>query len=637
MNFGFLSRHSRNIPSVFEQRDVYCACSGDQGVAHGSVGLNNARMFLRRNRRYKKGETYEYWTLVESVRTSRGPRQRVVATLGKLPGLDDDERAGWDEIARLLDGRPRAAEQPDLFQAVSEPPEWAHVNLTGIRVERVREFGKAYLALSLWRRMGLHRFFEEHARRGREQIGWADIACVLTLGRICAQRSELALSEHWYATTALDDLLGISVGEIHENRLYRGLDELLPLREKLFEHLRERYQNLFDSRFEFLLYDVTSTFFEGQCARNPQAQRGYSRDNRPDCKQVCIGLVVTPEGLPLAYEVFAGNRADVTTVEDIVDLMESKYGRAERIWAMDRGMVSEENLHYLRDREALYIVGTPKARLRLFDQALLDRRDWHTVAPGVEVKLLDQLDGKGTDRYVLCRSAARHEKEAAMLRSQRDRLRNKLEQMDLSLKKKPQRAEWIERRIGKWMGRSPAAEKVFHVEVVRDSEWAVGVRYQEDQSKLEWAQAAQGAYLLRTNCTETDPCKLWRWYIQLTEVEDAFRVGKSDLGLRPVYHQREDRVQSHILVCFLALVLWRSFEMRLRADGLGDCARQIFEQMATLHSLDVVLPVKDKADLRLRLVAKPEKLAADLLARMHLALPTRPKMIRNVVDNSDPR
>ena len=591
-------------------------------------------MFLRRNRKRAGGETYEYWTLVESVRTPRGPRQRIVATLGKLPGLDKDERVGWEEITRLLDGRARDSEQADLFRTTPEPPQWAQVNLSDVRVERVRQFGPVYLALALWRRLGLHSFFKENVREGRERIDWATIACILSIGRLCSQSSELALSEHWYAKTALDDLLGVDPADIYDNRLYRGLDELLPLREDLFTHLRERYRSMFGARFEFLLYDITSTYFEGQCERNPQAQRGYSRDNRSDCKQVCIGLVVTPEGLPLAYEVFAGNRADVTTVEDIVDLMEAKYGRAERIWAMDRGMVSEDNLDYLRERDALYIVGTPKGRLRKFEKELLEVRDWKQVEPGVEVKLVDHPDREGQEQYVLCRSLARHEKEAAMLNRQRDRLRTKLLQIDTSLKKRRAKPEPIERRIGKWLGRNTAAEKIFTVEVITEEGWAVGLRIEEDESKLGWAQAAQGAYLLRTNCTEQDPCKLWHWYIHLTEVEDAFRTGKSDLGLRPVFHQREDRVQAHIMVCFLALVMWRSLEMWLEGKGLGNCARQVLKELDAIHSMDVVLPVKDKADVRLRLVSKPDKLAADLLAHMQLTLPSRPKRVQNVVEKT---
>ena len=345
-------------------------------------------------------------------------------------------------------------------------------------------------------------------------------------------------------------------------------------------------------------------------------------------------MVVTPEGLPLAYEVFAGNRADVTTVEDIVDLMEKKYGRAERIWAMDRGMVSEENLDYLRERGALYIVGTPKGQLRKFERERLEDKDWQQVETGVEVKRVDSPDGQSREQFVLCRSLARHEKEAAMLQRQRDRLRAKLLQIDASLQKRKAKPEPIERRIGKWLGRNTAAEKVFDVEVITESGWATGLRIEEDESKLSWAQTAQGAYLLRTNCPERDPQKLWHWYIQLTEVEDAFRTSKSDLGLRPVYHHREDRVQAHILVCFLALAMWRSLEMWLQGNGLGHCARQVLREMETIRSMDVVLPVRDKAEVRLRLVAKPEKLAADLLARMKLKLPTRPKSIRNVVEKN---
>jgi len=591
-------------------------------------------MFLRRNRRRKGGELYEYWTLVESVRTPRGPRQRVVATLGKRPGGEEDERAGWEEITRLLDGRPRSSRQADLFRETAEPPQWAQVDLSGVRVERVREFGKVYVALALWRRLGLHQFIAGHARRGRERIDWATVACILTLGRFCAQDSELALSERWYAHTALEDLLGVQAAAVYDNRLYRGLDELLPLREELFGHLRERYRSLFGARFEFLLYDVTSTYFEGQCARQPQAQRGYSRDGRADCKQICLGLVVTPEGLPLAYEVFAGNRADVTTVEQIVELMEGKYGPAERIWAMDRGLVSEENLAYLRERQALYLVGTPKGRLRQFEREVLERRDWREVEPGVEVKLIEHPDGRGEERYVLCRSVARREKEAAMLCGQRERLRARLLEIDASLRKRPQPPELVERRIGRWLGRHTAADKLLEVKVLVQHGQAVGLRLAEDQRKLNWAEATQGAYLLRTNCREEDPGQLWRWYIQLTEVEEAFRVSKSDLGLRPIYHHREDRVQAHLLVCFLALVLWRCLEQWLRRQGLGDCARQVLAQLATIHSLDVVLPVKDKTEIRLRLVAKPDKLTADLLSRMRLSLPTRPKTISNVVEKT---
>jgi transposase len=409
---------------------------------------------------------------------------------------------------------------------------------------------------------------------------------------------------------------------------------MLPLRDALFGHLRERYRSLYGTRFEFLLYDVTSTYFEGICERNPQAQRGYSRDRRPDCKQVCIGLVATPEGLPLAFEVFAGNRSDVTTVDSMIRLMEDKYGRAERIWAMDRGMVSEENLEELRRRDARYIVGTPKAQLKRFSRELLEERCWQEVQPGLEVKLIEHPDGRGREQYVLCRSEARQAKEAAMLERQRVRLRAQLDAIDTSLRKRPQPLESVGRRIGRWMGRHTAAEKLFRVDVVDREGRAVGLRIEEDESKRDWAQAAHGAYLLRTNCTETDPVQLWKWYMQLTELEDAFRISKSDLGLRPVFHQREDRVQAHILVCFLALAMWRSLERWLSLSGLGDCARRVIELMTTVRSMDVVLPVKDRPEVRLRIVGKPERPMAELLFRMGLGLPTRPKVIENVVEKT---
>ncbi len=591
-------------------------------------------MFLRRHPRRKKGELYEYWTLVESVRTAKGPRQRIVAHIGKAPGLDAAERAGWEDITRLLDGEQAQDKQLDLFEEDQQPEEplWVEANLRGMRVERLRQFGKPYLCLALWRRLHLHRFFQEHLPRGREAVGWDQVALILSCGRFCEQASELALAERWYGTTALEDLLGVTADSIYENRLYRGLDALLPLREKLFSHLRKRYEGWFGSRFEFLLYDITSTYFEGQCMRNPQAQRGYSRDQRSDCKQVCIGLVVTPEGLPLAYEVFDGNRADVTTIEDMVDQMEKHYGAADRIWVMDRGMVSEDNLDYLREKEALYIVGTPKAQLKNFSSELLSDANWSKVRDDVEVKLVYHPDGQGKEQYVLCRSQARAQKERAMLDKQRERLRDKLDRIKASLNKRAQPLKGIERRVGRWLGRNTIAEKMFSVEVVtNEAGLACDLIYQQDESKSDWASTAHGAYLLRTNCHEKDPACLWRWYIQLTQAEDAFRCSKSDLGLRPVFHHIEERVQAHILVCFLSLVMWRSLEMWMQAKGLGSCARQALLELERIHSMDVVVPVKGGTEARVRLVGRPDKYGADLLARLGLKLPGKPKIIENVV------
>jgi len=302
-------------------------------------------MFLRRHDRKKGEETYAYWTLVESVRTPSGPRQRTVATLGKLPGLDEQTRVGWEHIRDVLDGR---LPQQDLFTSDADPPRWARVDTSRARVERLRRFGEVYLGLALWRRLKLDAFFEESIDAGREEIAWGTMACILVLARFCAPSSELQIADFWYGKTALDDVLGVPPAKVNEDRLYRALDALLPHKDALFAHFQKVYGELFGTTFDVLLYDVTSTYFEGQANGNPQAQLGYSRDKRPGCVQVCIALVVTPEGLPLAYEVFDGNRTDVTTVEEIVGMMRTKYGHERRTWVMDRGMVSEDNLEMLR-------------------------------------------------------------------------------------------------------------------------------------------------------------------------------------------------------------------------------------------------------------------------------------------------
>jgi len=595
-------------------------------------------MYLRRHRRTVDDISHEYWTLVESRRTASGPRQHTVATLGKLPGLDENVCAGWESVDDLLEGRTPARQLDFAGKNIPPaPPLWHQVDVRGVRVERVREFGEVFLALSVWRRLGLHKFLEELIPSGREDVPWERIACLLTVARFCAQPSELGVAERWYQRTALEDLLGVSWEKINDDRLYRGLDQLLQHKEQLAQHLLQRYESLFGVGFEFLLYDVTSTFFEGQMTGNPQAARGYSRDNRPDCKQVCIGLVVSPEGLPLAYEVFAGNRADVTTVEDIIWMMEEKYGKAKRIWVMDRGMVSKENIEFLRQRQAQYIVGTPKAQLRQFEAALLEEKDWKQVRQEVEVKLLPHPDGKGHEQFILCRSQARREKEKAMLARQEERLWEKLLQIHQGLQKTPAPADQTERRVGKWQGRYPAADKLFQVEVVlNEQKQACGLNVACVMDRSQWARQAHGAYLLRTNCAEQDPGKVWEWYLQLQQAEAAFRCAKSDLGLRPVFHRKTERVQAHILVCFLSLALWRTLEMWMKGKGLGTCARQLVREIAMIKSLDIILPVKageSVNELRLRTVARPERMVAELLQRLGLHLPEQNRIVQNAVQN----
>jgi transposase len=597
-------------------------------------------MFLRKNRKRFDGEIYEYWTLCQTVRTERGPRQRVVASLGKF--TEEDLSAGWEDIEALLEGGPPAARQQELFGSQSgaeEPGRWELADLQGLGVERVREFGSVFLALALWRRLGLHELLEGLIEPGREEIAWAEVAAVLTVGKFCGQASELGIAEQWYARTALEDLCGIPVESVNDDRLYRALNKIGAHKDRLCEHLMERYRQWFGVHFEFLLYDVTSTYFEGRAERNTKAARGYSRDQRSDCKQVCIGLVCTPEGLPLNFEVFAGNRADVTTVEDIVGKMEERFGQAKRIWVMDRGMVSEANISFLRERKALYIVGTPKSRLRTYEAQLAEKEHWVEVEHGVEARLVDHPDGGGQERYVLCRSTARGAKERAMLDRQMTALTDEMLKLDRSLQRRPQSdLDKIGRRIGRWQGKHPAAARLLQITLRKDPEGRpCGLQLccpvREDGHPL----LTKGAYLLRTNCTETDPAKLWRWYIQLTQAEAAFRTIKSDLGLRPIYHQKTDRVEAHLLICFLSLALWRSLEMWMQSKGLGSSARKLVAAFSTIRSMDVTVPVKRDertVTLRLRTVAKPDADVAMLLARLGLHLPKGSKLVQNVVEKN---
>ena len=598
-------------------------------------------MYLKRNCRKKNGETYESWSLVESVRTQRGPRQRVVATLGKLPGLDEEVRVGWEHIGDILEGRARTA---DFLAAPPDPPEWARVNLKGVRVERPRSFGDVYLGLALWRRLQLDRFFNEAMEPGREEIPWAMMACILTLARFCAPSSELQIADFWYGKTALDDFLGVSSDKVNDDRLYRGLDALLPHKDGLFEHFQKVYGELFGTTFDILLYDITSTYFEGLCEGNPQAKRGYSRDKRPDCLQVCIALVVTPEGLPLTYEVFDGNRTDVTTVEEIVETMREKYGQERRVWVMDRGMVSEENIEMLREAGASWLVGTPKATLKKFERDLLDERDWSKIESGVEVKLCAAPDGS-METFVLCRSPLRAEKEKAMRSRQVEKLAAALEKMRESAKA-PKRAlrglGRAERRVGRLLARFPGAARLFEIEVSEypDPEergkQRLAINVQRKAELEDWAAQADGAYLLRTNLTGRSAEELWRIYMGLAQIEDSFRIAKHDLGLRPIFHRKQERTQAHILVCFLSLVLWRTLQQWMEASSLGTAPRKLLEEMAEVRSLDVVLPTGAGQNVRLRTVSRPEPHLAILLQRLDFPLPNRPKKIQNVVATFPP-
>jgi len=570
-------------------------------------------MYLRRCFRKKDGKRHAYWALVESHRTARGPRQRVVAYLGEM---DQRGRVGVERCASE-----RGTYQPGLFTATE--PEWVEVDLKRVRVERSRRFGGVWLGQQLLRRLELDRFLEETLPGGREEIPWTVMAQVLVLGRLCEPSSELHLAERFYASSALSDLLGVPAEKVNDDRLYRALDALLPHKPALEKHLKQKLGELFELDYDLLLYDVTSTYFEGEAARNELAARGYSRDHRPDCKQVNIALVVSRCGMPLGYEVFAGNRNDATTVEQMVTHIEGLYGRVNRIWVMDRGMVSEDNVGFLRRGGRRYIIGTAKNSLRKFEHELL-AEDWKQVHEGLEVRLVPAPDGK--EVFILCRSAERRTKEAAMHERFEKRIEEGLEKIAASCRTRKQKAVAVATRVGRLLGRNTRAAALFEVEVMEDAAGAAQLRWKKSAAWQDWARLSEGCYVLRSNVTDWTPEELWRAYIQLTEAEAAFRIQKTDLQLRPVWHQRQDRVDAHILVCFLAYVLWKALAATCQQAGLGDEPRQVFEALSEIAVVDVVLPTRRGITIRKRCISRPTEHQSILLQHLGLALPSSMKI-----------
>jgi transposase len=568
-------------------------------------------MYLRRCRRSKGDRDHVYWELVESYRTERGPRQRVVAYLGDVA---EASRLGVKQAAVQWAG----SWQSRLFD--DEPqPEWVEVDSNRIKVEGVRDFGGCWLGLHISEQLGLIALLEELLPHGREDIPWSMMAMTLVLLRLCEPSSELRIAEHLYERSTLCDLLGIPQGKVNDDRLYRALDSLLPHKAELEKHLKERLGTLFNLEYDLLLYDVTSTYFEGECASNSLAQRGYSRDHRPDCRQVCIAMVVSREGMPLGYEVFAGNRTDVTTVEDVVGKIEGQYGAAGRIWVMDRGMISEDNLEYLKDGGRRYIVGTPKGQLRRFEQELL-KSDWEEVREGLEVKLCPSSDGK--ESFILCRSSARAMKEKQIHDRFEKRIEKGLLKLAESCRKKKQRVGAIERRVGRLLEANSRAAGLFRVEV-RQRDGGAQVVWEVVEEWRSWAELSEGCYLLRSNITDWSAEELWRAYIQLTDAEAAFRIHKGDLRIRPIWHQKEERVKAHVLVCFLAYVLWKMLGQMCRRAGLGNEPRKVLDEIAQIKAVDVVMPTRQGTVIRKRCIAQPTKAQATLLQMLELHLPQK--------------
>ena len=558
-------------------------------------------MYLRYTTRRKDGKVHRYWRLVRSVRVGRRVIQQTVAQLGEL---DARGRLQARALARHLIGTP---EQAGLFddgkQHVTVP-----VRLKGVRVERSRQFGDVYLALALWRGTGLADLCEPLLPSGKEAVPWAKMAAVLVAARLCEPSSELHIAEDWYRRTALGDLLQLDADLVNKDRLYRALDLVLEHKAELEAHLSRRSGELFAVDNEVLLYDVTSTYFEGEAEGNALAQRGYSRDHRGDCKQVCIALVVSFDGFPLGYEVFAGNTHDSRTVQTIVDTMEARHGVVGRVWIADRGMASAANLAWLRQTGRRYIIGAPKADLRKFAAELATASGWHEIRGGIAVKLARWPDTGET--AILCRSADRRSKEQAGAR-----IDSSTQRLD---------AAQVNRQIGRILQRNQRSAARFQI-TLQVADCPAGFRLLVDHNGAfdEWAALSEGAYVLRTNIADWSDEQLWKAYIQLTQAEAAFRIHKDQLRVRPIWHQREDRVLAHILVCFLAFVLWKSLEMWQQRAGLGNSPRTVLEELARIQSHDVILPTPTHGDIRLRCIAQPDDAQALLLDRLGIVLPRR--------------
>lgn len=565
-------------------------------------------MFIRPVNVKKNGKTYAYWAVVDSYRTERGPRQRVVAYVGKA---DEPARKGVLQAARGSHDR-----QQKLFDDVE--PNYVEVDVKRVRVERCREFGGPWLGLQLMKLLGLDEFFAETIPSGREEIACPMMAAVLVLSRLCEPSSELHIAEHFYRRSAIPDLLGIPADKVNDDRLYRSLDALLPHKDALEKFLAKRLGQMFDLEYDLLLYDVTSTYFEGEANGNAQAQRGYSRDSRPDCKQVCIALVVSRQGIPLGYEVFAGNRHDVTTVQEIVEKMESRYGRANRIWAMDRGMVSDENIEFLKQSGRRYIIGTPKSMLRKFEQQLLDD-NWDTIREGLEVKKCAAPDGDET--FILCRSRERREKEKAMHERFEKRIEQELRKIEESCRKRKYKLTVIAKRVGRLLGKNSRAAGLFETDIVQAADGRAELIWSKREAWRDWAELSEGCYLLRSNVTNWSAEELWHAYIQLTQAEAAFRIHKSDLHIRPVWHQKPERVQAHIFVCFLAYVLWKTLGQLCNRASLGDEPRRVIDEIKQIRLVDVVLPTRKGSEIRRRCVTRPGKHQQILLQELGLKLP----------------
>jgi len=579
-------------------------------------------MYLRHTTRRKDGKTHVYWRLVRSVRRGRKVIQETVAQLGEL---DAGGRARAQALARSISGSSAELAQGKLFEP-DLPGAAVAVKLDRVRLERSRSFGAVWLGWILWQALKLDELCSVLMPRARESVAWGEVIALLVIGRLCEPSSELHVAERWYRTTALEDLLGVAPESVYDERLYRALDRLLPHKAAIESHLVKRLGELFELDYDLLLYDVTSTYFEG-VADPTIAKRGYSRDHRPDCVQVNIALVVTREGLPLGYEVFSGNTTDVTTVQEIVSGMESRFGKANRVWVMDRGMVSAENIAWLNETGRRYVIGTARAELRRWSKQLAEKNDWRHIREDVEVKICRGPEGSET--FLLCRSASRLEKEKAM----HERFSQRIEDGLAALARRIDKSNGgldrgaLERQIGRLLERNARAAARYAISITEENSTPAGLKltWSTRAEWNDWASVSEGTYILRTNIHDWTDEELWKTYIQLTEAEAAFRIQKSDLCIRPIWHHKEGRIKAHILICFLAYVMWKTLQQWQSRAGLGDSPRTILNELSRIHAADIVLPLADASprELRIRCVGRPEREQTILLQRLGLALPER--------------
>lgn len=580
-------------------------------------------MFLKCRERRKDGKTHRSWSIVESRRQGRGKvAHRHVLYLGEI---NDSQRLAWERTIAVVDERDGTPHQLALFPADRTPPpgevEAVQVRLSELTLSHPRQWGACWLGDELWRTLRLDDFFGARLPVSREGTDWEKVLRLLVIYRLLSPGSEWRLHRHWFATTALGDLLGVDERAVQDDTLYRCHDLLLPLKEELFGHLRHRWSDLFGARYEVLLYDLTSTYFECDVPADETDPRrfGYSRDRRSDCVQVVIALVVTPEGLPLAYEMLPGNTADKSTLRAMLATIRRRYGAAERIWIMDRGIPTEEILAELRatDSGVRYLVGTPKGRLTRYEAALAEQ-PWQTVRPQLRVKLLPQ-EG---ELYVLAESQARVAKERAM---RQRRLKAYWKRLGELQRQCPVRDELL-KKLGAAQDRAgPVATNLVRVEIAADGALA----YQLDRHRMRAVRAREGRYLLRTNLRADDPELVWRCYMQLCQVEEAFRTLKGDLGLRPIFHQKPERIEAHLFVAFLAYCLSITLRQQLRGLAGGLMPRVVFEKLATVQMLDVSVPTLDGRELLLVRHTEPSPDVALLLAHLNLTLPPQaPPKIR---------